>query len=212
MLLNKRHSLVIIDDHFIIIEGIKSLLSDDHSLFLLDTFTDGISALDFISKNTVDVVLLDISMPNISGIQLCKEIKKLSAKSVVLGLSNHSERNIVIQMLQSGANGYLLKNISLDELIKCIHDALKGELVFSNEIKNVITMPEVQDIKERPLLTKREEEVLKKISLGKTTTIIADELNVSPLTIETHRRNLMSKFNVKNVAELIMVAVKENII
>ena len=111
-----------------------------------------------------------------------------------------------MQMLQNGASGYLLKNVSVQELTSCIYEALNGEVAFSKAVKEILARPSANDLKGIPQLTKREKEVLQLIAEGKTTALMAKHLFVSPLTIETHRRNLLQKFEVKNVASLIKIA------
>ncbi len=209
---NKQISLVIVDDHSIVVEGIKTMLHGDEEINILETFSLGSSLVNFLNKTNTDIILLDISLPDISGIDLCKKIKLMSPKTRVLALSNHNERSIILQMIQNGANGYLLKNIGSLELKDCIHAAMNGEIVFSREVSSIMANPNQDAFKELPRLTKREKEILQLISKGLTTQEIADKLFVSPLTIETHRRNLMSKFHVKNAAELIMEASKSKLI
>lgn len=209
---NKQISLVIVDDHSIVVEGIKTMLHGDQEINILETFSLGSSLENFLNKATIDVVLLDISLPDISGIDLCKKIKLVSPKTKILALSNHNERSIIMQMIQNGANGYLLKNIGSKELKDCIYASMNGEIVFSREVSSIMSNPNQDEFKELPRLTKREKEILQLISKGLTTQEIADKLFVSPLTIETHRRNLMSKFKVRNAAELIMEASKSKLI
>jgi DNA-binding NarL/FixJ family response regulator len=114
---------------------------------------------------------------------------------------------MIMQMLQNGATGYLLKNISSEELTACIYEALSGHITFSKAVKEIMARPSVNDLKGIAQLTKREKEILQLIADGKTTATMAQELNLSPLTIETHRKNLLQKFEVKNVASLIKAAI-----
>ena len=212
MLTGKKISVAIVDDHLIVIEGLKTLLKEEENINVVDSFTNAESFTNFIKNNAVDVVLLDISLPDESGIDLCKKIKLISPNTKILALSNLSERSIILRMIQNGANGYLLKNVSSRELTSSIHKLMNGEIVFSELIKHIITNPAEEELKEIPRLTRRELEILKLIAKGKTTQEIADQLFVSPLTIETHRRNLMAKFQVKNAAELIMAAARDKFI
>lgn len=204
--------LAIVDDHPVVIEGVLKLLDNKEHLRVAGCFTSGAGFIDFIRSGKVDIVLLDISLPDMNGMDLCKEIKLLSPATCVLILSNHSERSIIMQALQNGASGYLLKNASPAELIACIHEALGGQITFSREVKEIIARPSVTELKGLPQLTKREKEILHLISDGMTTASIAAQLSLSPLTVETHRRNLLQKFEVKNVAALIKVAVQQGLI
>jgi DNA-binding NarL/FixJ family response regulator len=209
---NELIQLAIVDDHPVVIEGLQRLLGSRHYLNVAGSFTSGAAFLEFMKANRTDIVLLDISLPDTNGMELCKEIKKRSPSTCVLVLSNHSERSIIMQMLQNGASGYLLKNASADELLSCIHEALNGQISFSQEIRQIIARPSAHELRELPQLTRREKEILHFISDGMTTPQIAEKLNLSQLTIETHRRNLLQKFDVNNVAALIKVAVQQGLV
>lgn len=205
-------TLAIVDDHPVVIEGLLKLLHNKEHLHVAGCFTAGAGFIDFMKTNKVDIVLLDISLPDMNGMDLCKEIKKMSPATCVLVLSNHSERSIIMQVLQNGASGYLLKNASSAELTACIQEALSGQITFSKEVKEIIARPSAHELKGIPQLTKREKEILHLISEGVTTAGIAEQLSLSPLTIETHRRNLLQKFEVKNVAALIKIAVQQGLV
>lgn len=204
--------IAIVDDHPIVIQGLKKMLESEKYFNICGTFVDGSGIINFLKTNTVDIVLLDITLPDISGIELCTEIKKISGEISIIILSNRSERSIIMQCLQNGASGYLLKNATIDELADCIRGALSGNIVFCKEVKEIMIKPSKNDLAGIPRLTKREKEILKLLTEGKTSGIIADELFLSPLTVDTHRKNILQKFQVKNVAELINVAVQNNLI
>jgi DNA-binding NarL/FixJ family response regulator len=209
--MNKPIKIVIVDDHPIVIEGITMLFSNSNDFEVVASFTKGLDFLKYSLINQVDIVLLDVFLPDVNGIDLCKTIKQEYPKIVVLGMSSQSERSLVIQFIQNGASGYLLKNASLQEFYDCVKKAMAGEIVFSNEVKIIIGQPETSDFKKLPTLTTREKEILTLLSKGKTTQDIADELFLSFLTIQTHRRNILNKLGVKNVAELINLAIKERL-
>lgn len=198
--------LAIVDDHPIIAQGIGSMLANENDILVVGNFSYGLKFLSFLEHNHVDIVLLDISLPDINGMDLCIEIKKQDFRIVVLALSNHTDKAFIMQMLQNGASGYLLKSEAVDELKRCIDACLKGEIVFSEEVKKIITKPSLKNVRERPRLTQREKQILKLIAEGKTTVEIGTLLFLSPHTIETHRRSLMRKFEVKNSIELINIA------
>ena len=204
--MNRKISLAIVDDHPIVVQGLQMILTNNSDINVTGCFTSGSDFIEFLKNNEVDIVLLDIMLPDSNGMDVCKEIKSVSPNTCVLALSNHSERSIVMQMLQNGASGYLLKNVSVQELTNCIYEALNGEVAFSKAVKEILARPSANDLKGIPQLTKREKEVLQLIAEGKTTALMAKHLFVSPLTIETHRRNLLQKFEVKNVASLIKIA------
>lgn len=204
----KKINIVIVDDHPIVMEGLQKLLHNGFDIGELKQFSSGDEFLSFLRKDhePIHVVVLDINIPDRNGIDVCREIKLTSQDTIVLGFSNHAERSIILQMLQNGANGYLLKNASASEIIAAIKEAMDGHLAFSKEVREILARPTVTELMTVPRLTKREKEILKLIAKGKTSVEIGDMLFVSPLTVETHRRNLMHKFKVKNAAALISVA------
>jgi len=198
--------IVIVDDHPLIIQGLTAMLQEHPQFVITASFTRGLEFMSYLREHAVDVVILDISLPDCNGMDICKEIKTLAPQTRVIALTNHNERSLIMQMLQNGANGYLLKNASSEELLAGILQVLNGQLSFSKAIEEIITQPTVYERDPLPKLTRRELEVLKLIAAGETSLVIADQLCVSPLTIETHRRNLLQKFRVRNVAELIKIS------
>ncbi|MGM1429329.1 response regulator [Sphingobacterium lactis] len=202
----QNHSIAIVDDHSLILQGLMSLLSRIPKYEVLATFTRGNDLLTFLEKEPIDIVLLDISLPDINGIDLCLEIKRIAPQVIILGLSNHTERSVILQLMQNGASGYLLKNIDIVELESCLDEAINKQMVFSNAVKEIIANPISSDLPLLPKLTKRETEILKLIASGKTSVQIGEELFLSPLTIETHRKRMMSKFKTKNMMSLIKIA------
>jgi len=204
--------VVLVDDHPVLIEGLKSILLNNLDVDIAGCFETGEGILNYIGSHSVDIILLDIALPDINGIVLCQQIKKKAPGTVVLIFSNHAERSIIMQAVQSGASGYLLKNTSVDELRTSFHDALDGKIVFSKEVQAIISRPSANDLEGPPQLTRRERQVIKLLSEGKTSLQIGEELSVSALTIDTHRRNLMQKFGVKNSAGLIKAAMVHRLI
>ncbi len=204
--------IVIIDDHPMVIEGISMFLSKSDNFKIINSFTNGLEILEFAKNNSIDLILLDVFMPEINGIDLCKLIKQNNPEIKILGMSSQSERSLVMQFIQNGASGYLLKNASKEEFFDCIEKAIAGEIVFSNEVKLIISKPEISDFRKLPTLTRREKEILNLIIKGKNSQEIADELFLSFLTIQTHRRNIMTKLEVKNIAELINIVQKNRLL
>ena len=199
-------TIAIVDDHPIVIQGLKQLLSNEKDIRIAAFFVDGNGILSYIKNNEVDVVLLDITLPDSNGIELCKEIKDISPNTSVLMLSNRSERSMIMQSLQTGASGYLLKNASLEELTSCIKQVIFGNIVFCSEVREIISKPVKNEFQGLPKLTKRETQILKMLAEGKTSNKIAEELFLSVLTIDTHRKNILQKCKAKNVAELVTIA------
>ncbi len=118
----KKINIVIVDDHPIVIEGLKMMLKSQPSFNILETFISGSEIIRFIGRNKVDIILLDIALPDANGTELCREIKKISPETSVIMFSNRSERSIIMQAIQNGASGYLLKNTSIEELVICIQE------------------------------------------------------------------------------------------
>ncbi|WP_158962181.1 response regulator [Myroides fluvii] len=207
---DENFNLVIVDDHPMVLEGLKSLL-DQVKKFKILAFTKGTSALDFIQENKTDIVLLDIVLSDGSGLNFCQLIKQKSPKTIVIGISNQAERSIIFRFLENGGNGYILKNADANEIIHCIDNAIKGDLALSKEVQKIMLRPSANNF-ELPRLTKREQQILKLISEGKTSAEIADNLFISIITVETHRRNLLQKFKAKNMMELVKVATENQLI
>ncbi|GAA0886460.1 response regulator transcription factor [Sphingobacterium siyangense subsp. cladoniae] len=203
---------VIVDDHPIVIAGLKTLLQNEANLDIVTEFYAGNDLISYIKINPTDLILLDITLPDINGMDLCLLIKKISVQTIILILSNHTERSIIMQTIQNGASGYLLKNSSLEELRHCIAQAMKGNICYSREVIEIMSRPTKNQLRITPQLTRREKQILGLLAQGKTSLIIGEELFLSPLTVDTHRRNLLQKFEVKNVAELIMIATQQQVL
>ncbi|HEY1192575.1 response regulator transcription factor [Flavobacterium sp.] len=206
------YKTVIVDDHPIVISGIAGLLSDLENIKITEKFESGIALLDYIEDNTVDLILMDIFLPVINGVDLCKTIKQKHPKIVIIGMSSQSERSLVMQFIQNGGNGYILKNASFDEFKNCIYKAIEGEIVFSEEVRTIISQPLSEDLERIPGLSRRERDIALLLSQGKSTQEIADDLFLSFLTVQTHRRNILQKYKMKNVAELIAFLLKNNML
>ncbi|GEJ46152.1 MULTISPECIES: response regulator transcription factor [unclassified Chryseobacterium] len=208
---NEKINIVIVDDHPIVIEGLRMMLNSQSFFNVAGSFASGAETLSFIRSQMTDIVLLDITLPDANGTELCRDIKKISPHTSVIMFSNRSERSIIMQSIQNGASGYLLKNTSIDELVVCIRGALSGDIVFCNETKQIISRPSQNDLP-IPRLTKREKQILQMVAQGKTSSVIAEELFLSPLTVDTHRKNLLQKFQAKNSTELINRAIQQRMI
>lgn len=201
-------TIAIVDDHPIVIEGLRSLLAANGTFKEIHSFTTGAGLLQYLEYKTIDIVLLDIALPDINGLDLCRKLKTSFPDLIVLGLSNQAERSTILNMLDSGATGYLLKSTPAEELIGFIQKGLEGRMVFSREIEQIINNSNSSD-KQLPALTRREKDILHLLAEGKTTLVIAGELHLSPYTIDTYRKNLLQKFDVKNTTELLILLVRE---
>jgi len=208
----KKLKIAILDDHPLIIEGLSFLFSKSNDYEVIAGFNSSEELFDYKSLNSIDILLLDVFLADSNGIDVCLRITKKFPKLIVLGMSSQSERSIILQMIKNGANGYLLKSANLEEFVYCINNALSGSIAFSKEVQNLMNKAQFSDLKNIPRLTRREKEILKLLIEGKSTQEISDELFLSFLTTQTHRRNLLNKFQVKNVAELVSFALKNALI
>ena len=204
--------VAIVEDHPIVVEGLKNMLEKEPGLSVTGIFegTDGLIA--HIAEKAVDIVLLDISLPETSGLEVCKLLKLKFPDLVILILSNHTERSMIMQAIQNGAKGYLLKNASVQEIISAILGAIQGQVYYSKEVQEIIAQPSKRDLMGAAPITKREKQILLMIAEGKTSVQIAQELFLSNLTVDTHRKNMLQKFGVKNTAELIIEATRQQIL
>ena len=201
--------IFITDDHYMIVEGIRSLLQNDADLEWMGHATNAESCLAFLKLNKPDVVLLDISLPDKSGIDLCRELKAAYPDVHIIGLSSFNQQSFIQKMMESGASGYILKNATRDELKEAIETVMTGKSYLSSEAALTIEKNEDSKI---PVLTRREKEILALIAQGLTNNAIADKLFISTTTVDTHRKNLLAKFNVKNTATLIRQAAQFQLI
>jgi len=219
---NKIITVLLVDDHKIIRDGIKSLLEGVENIKIIGEASNGVEAIEFFKKQPADMVFMDIRMPEMSGIETTQYLTQTYPNVKVLALTMHDEEAFIYKMLNAGASGYLLKNVGKEEFVTAIQKVYKGENYFSLDLatkmitnmvltKSSDTSNEVIENEELQL-TKREIEVIKLIAEGLTSQEIADKLFISPRTVDTHRRNLLQKLNVKNTAELIKFAIKHHIV
>lgn len=201
-------SVFIVDDHYMVVEGIRSLLQDEQDLVWLGHAMDGLSCFRQLETLKPDIVFMDINLPDISGIELCKTVKKKLPQTKILGLSTYNQQAIIHNMMENGASGYLLKNASKEELLEAIKTVKSGGQYLCLEATRSLLEPGY----ERPLITRREKEVLILICDGLTNPEIAEKLFISLPTANTHRKSLLAKFGAKNVAALVKTAVQEGFV
>lgn len=201
----------IVDDHPLVQEGMRSLLGNEKGIELCGYAMTGQSCLGFFINNTADVILMDINLPDMSGIDLCSAIKKNYPGIMVLGLSTFNQGSYVNKMMENGASGYVLKNADKEELLEAIHEVNKGKTYLSFEAGQAMRKDNTSN-KQIPLLTRREKEILCLIAEGYTNPQIAEKIFLSPFTVDSHRKNLLAKLNVKNTASLIRFAVERKLI
>ena len=204
--------VIIIDDHPIVLEGLKNLLSNRDDMQLAGYFENGKSGLEAIEKLDPNVVLLDINLPDIDGAAICRLLRKHDKDIRIIALSVHNERTVIKNMLSSGANGYVLKNSVGEEIINAIHTTLQGNNYLCRKTKEIMAQVSENDLVEIPKITRREKEILELVSQGLTTTQIAGKLFISMHTVESHRKNMIEKFDVASMAAVIKLATKYGLI
>jgi DNA-binding NarL/FixJ family response regulator len=202
----------IVDDHPIVIEGIHSLLQHERGIEWAGHAMNAQSCLGFFVNNSAHVVLMDINLPDTSGVELCAIMKEKYPGIMILGLSTFNQGLYIKKMMENGASGYVLKNVSKEELLRAIHAVHDGNIYFSGEVGQALKTYQRSSKPELPVLSRREKEILALIAEGYTNPQIAEKLFVSPFTVDTHRRNLLTKLDVKNTATLIRFAVEHHLI
>jgi len=195
----------ITDDHYMVIEGIRSLLQHEPAIEWMGHASNAESCLAYLQHHQPDIILMDINMPGKSGIDLCKEVKEKYSSTFVIGLSTFNQQSFIHKMMENGASGYVLKNATQSELMEAITTVAKGKTYLSDEAAAALRKVETSPI---PLITRREKEVLELIAEGLTNGEIAEKLFISNATVDTHRKNLLIKFQTKNTASLIKTAMQ----
>lgn len=201
-------SLFIVDDHLMVIEGIRTLLQYEKEIDYCGHAINANFCLSYLNKHQPDVILMDINLPDKSGIELCKEVKEKYPSIFIIGLSTFNQQSFIEKMMSNGASGYVLKNASKEELMEAITTVIKGKKYLSYEASKTLRQKKESSI----VLTRREIEVLGLIADGLTNNEIAEKLFVSVTTVDTHRKNLLAKFQAKNIALLVRMAAQMNII
>ncbi|HWV70216.1 MAG TPA: response regulator transcription factor [Pseudosphingobacterium sp.] len=196
----------IIDDHPIVIDGLQNLFSNHTDIELVGAYKTGHEALDALKNQETEVVLLDINLPDMNGINLCGDLKKLYPQLKIIALSLHNEHAVIRSMLQNGALGYVIKNAPGNEILEAIHEVAYGHKYLCSATRATMTNAEADQHVTVPLITRREKEVLQLIGKGLTTQQVADQLFISPHTVESHRKKLMEKFEVSNIISVIKLA------
>ncbi|MEM9869127.1 MAG: response regulator transcription factor [Bacteroidota bacterium] len=204
--------ILIVDDHPMVIEGLKALLEDEEGILVKDCFTNGESTLIYLDDHDADVILLDVNLPDINGVDMVVPILSRRKHAKILVLSTYNEGSIITKMIKNGVKGYLMKNVGADELTSAIYKVNEGGVYYDKSVQMILADSAAQDVVQLPKLTRREKHVLSLIAAGKRTNDIAEELYISPLTVETHRRNLMQKLKVSNAAAMVRFAMENGLI
>ena len=208
--------ILIADDHKILREGLKSLLEKQPGFAVVAESEDGISAIDGVKKHKPDIAILDIGMPDLNGIEVTRKIRSETTATKVIALSMHADRRFVMGVLEAGAKGYLLKDSAFAELVTAVTAVAKGKTYLSPSIAETVVRSSLEksDREEQGssvLLSGREREILQLVAEGKSTKEIAFKLFVSTKTVETHRKQIMDKLNIRTVAGLTKYAIREGL-
>jgi len=203
--------ILLVDDHPLVLAGLRALLAPLPGLDVVATAATAAEAYAAAAAHRPDVVLLDINLPDQSGLDVCHRLMSDYPALKILALTTLNEKSYVTRMMAQGAAGYVLKNASPDELAEAIARVRAGKKYFSEEVQELLLQPEPAAAAVPPL-TRREKEILGFIAQGLTSQAIADKLFLSALTIETHRRNLLVKFDVSNTAALIRLAAQHRLL
>jgi two-component system response regulator NreC len=214
----KQIRILLADDHNVMRRGLKLLLESQPEFSVVGEASDGRQAVEQAEAVHPDVAVLDIAMPNLSGIEAAQRIAALLPKTSIVMLSMHSDEGYVLRALKAGAKGYLLKDSVEGDLIEAIKAVSEGRTFFSPEVSKMLVEDYVREIRSREfedsyeLLSSREREILQLLAEGKTNKEIAGSLNLSVHTVESHRRNLHEKLNFHSFAELVLYAVRKRVI
>lgn len=209
--------VLLADDHRMMREGLKALLEKTNRVIVVDEAEDGKSTVSLAEKRMPNVIVMDVAMPGLNGIEATRKIRKSNPNARVIALSGHADRRLVSEMLKAGASGYVLKSRASDELVHAIDEVMQGRTYLSPEVTQGVVDTYVRNTPksgENPAfatLTNREREVLQLLAEGRSTKEMAGELQVSVKTVETHRQNMMRKLQVFSVAELTKYAIREGV-
>lgn len=211
--------ILIADDHKMFVDGLVSILRGEDDIQVAATCFEGTDIFDILKNEEVDVILLDINLPGMNGIEVTKQMGQSYPGTKILALSMHNEESFVTEILKNGALGYILKNTDRNELVTAIRTVYNGQTYFSKDVTQTIMKSLVKKDKQKqslsviiPKISRREKEVLQLIVKEFTTQEIADQLFISLKTVESHRSSLLSKLNVRNTAGLVRMAIEHQLI
>ena len=210
--------IVLADDHTVMRNGLRLLLERQADLEVVGEAADGRQTVEICDNLKPDVVVLDIAMPNLNGIEAARQISAKYPQTSIVVLSMHSDEGYVLRALKAGARAYLLKDSAETDLIHAIHVVTEGKAFFSPAISKMLVDDYVRRLQQRgvedsyELLTTREREILQLLAEGKSNKEVANVLNLSLYTVETHRGNILQKLNLHSVPELILYAVRKGVI
>jgi DNA-binding NarL/FixJ family response regulator len=208
--------ILLVDDHKMFRDGLRNLISREMGLEPIGEAKDGDEAIVMALKYSPDVMVMDLSMPGLNGLEATRKILEIRPQTKIIVLSMHSDRRFVVETLKVGAKGYVLKDSDFTELVQAIHAVVNDRIYLSQKIsdlviKDFVKSAKIEESSAYTTLSAREREVLQQLAEGKGTKVIADHLNVSIKTIETYRKNLMDKLDLHSIAALTKYAIREGI-
>jgi two-component system, NarL family, response regulator NreC len=210
--------ILLADDHTVVRKGLRLLLESQPGLTVVGEAADGRAAVSLAERDTPDVVVMDVAMPTLNGIEAARQITAKLPQTAVVFLSMHSDESYVLKALKAGARGYLLKDSAEHDLIQAVRAVTEGKSFFSPAISKMMVEDYMRELQERQiedsyeLLTTREREILQLLAEGKSNKEVAAVLNLSLYTVETHRGNILQKLNLHSGAELILYAIRKGVI
>ncbi len=209
-------SIVLADDHTMIRRGLKSLIESETNYRIVGEAADGRETMRLAAELSPDIVIMDISMPMLNGIEAARQIKQENAAVKIIALSVHTEVSFVRQMLQAGASGYLVKHSDFEELTKAIPRVLDDQIYLSPRVSTKIITDYINNMSDEPsgvhdVLSDREREVLQMLAEGRSSKEIADVLYLSVKTIDSHRQNIMHKLDIDRFSDLVRYAIREGL-
>lgn len=207
--------IAITDDHKMVLQGIETMLKETKEVSVVGMYTSAEETMQQIAQDQPDILLLDINLPDINGIELCKQLKILDENLKIIAISNYDDVTFVKRMLNNGADGYLLKNTDRLELLEAFKTVLSNQNYLQRDIEKKLMDASLGKSQNKSLvikLTRRETEVLQAISEELTTQEISEKLFISPKTVETHRMNIMSKLGAKNSVGIIKIAMENGLL
>jgi two-component system response regulator NreC len=214
----RKTRILLADDHKLMRSGLKALIEQQPDLAVVGEADDGRQAVALAVSLKPDLLVMDIGMPNLNGIEAAHQITQANPATAIVILSMHSDESYVLRALKAGAKGYLLKDSAESDLIRAVHAVAGGKSFFSPAVSKVLLDDYVRKLQRSgaediyDLLTPREREILQLIAEGKSNKDVANLLNLSVYTVETHRSNIMEKLNLRGIPELILYAVRKGII
>ena len=200
--------IVLVDDHKLFLEGLESILKDDVGITIIGKATNGLELLNIMEVHQPNLVLTDIRMPIMDGIAITKLFTKKYPNTKIVALSMFDQEDDVMEMLDAGAKGYIIKNAEKDELLSAIHAVARGERYFSKKFQGIYEKWMAKEQHSDVKLTRRERQILRLLARGRTSQQMATELNLSRFTIDTHRKNIHKKLGIKSNLKLAKEATK----